>query len=176
MSTLSFQSDQSDNSLARVNKTSNKLVFFWNEPINEYEIAFTFINLIVNYNCLSPQQVIDASIQNANLEAANQSRIYDAIILGSSERDMAVIWKDKTKDNAITRVKKNEGKLVFIECEPLTNYDITGKYDISGISSRNCPTHQEKVDKLISKATKDKLNFDGVIYSSSKNDLAIKFK
>ena len=171
---------QTDYALGRVNKTNSKLFFYWNEPINEYEIAFTFKNIIENINCKSPQQVIDASVKNGNEEAANQGKIYDAIILGTSDRDMAITWKDKSKDNAIARVKKNEGKLVFIECEPLINYDIVGKYNISGVGQQiligTCPGHQEKVDKLIKKAGKDKLDFDGVMYGSSKNDLAIKFK
>lgn len=171
---------QTDYALARANKTNNKLAFFWNEPINEYEVAFTFKNSIENFNCKSPQQVIDASIKNANAEAAQQGRIYDAIILGTSDRDMAITWKDKSKDNAICRVKRNEGKYVYIECEPLANYDIVGKYNISGIGQQillgSCPGHQEKCDKLIKKAVKDKLDFDGVMYGSSKNDLAIKFK
>lgn len=182
--TLAFRQTQlqpqTDYAFGRVNKTNNKLVFFWNEPVNEYEVAFTFKNAIENFNCKSPQQVIDASITNANAEAAQQGRIYDAIILGTSDRDLAITWKDKSKDNAIARVKKNEGKLVFIECEPSTNYDIAGKYNISGVGQQilldSCPTHQENVDKLIKKAGKDKLDFDGVMYGSSKNDLAIKFK
>lgn len=179
--TFSFRQTQTDNALGRANKTSNKLIFFWNDPINEYEVAFTFKNPIKNYNCLSPQNIIDASIKNGNAEAADQGKIFDALILGTSQdRDIAITWKDKSKDNAIARVRKNEGKLVFIECEPIGNYDIAGKYNISGVGQQlllgTCPTHQEKVDKLIKKAGKDKLEFDGVMYGSSKNDLVIKFK
>lgn len=180
MSLMSFQQSQTDYSLARVNKTNNKLVFFWNEPLNEYEIAFTFANGIANIDCKSPQQIIDASIQNANFESANQGRTYDAIILGKAHRDLAITWVEKSKDNAIARVKKNEGKLVFIECEPQVNYDIVGKYDVSGLSQQilfgTCPNLQKKIDNLIKKSFKDKLDFDGVIYGSSKNDLAFKFK
>ena len=154
---FSFRQTQADLTLGRVNKANNKLVFYFNEPINEYEVAFTFSNPIENLNCISPNQVIDGSIKNANIEAANQSRIYDAIILSSAGRDMAITWKDKSKDNAIARVKKNEGKLVFIECEPLANYEIAGKYNISGFGQAlllgTCPTHQEKIDKIISNIT-----------------------
>jgi hypothetical protein len=177
--TISNQT-QKDFALARVNKTNNKLAFFWNEPISEYDVAFTFKNSIENFNCKSPQEVIDASIKNANIEAAQQGRIYDAIILGTSDRDIAITWKDKTKDNAICRVKRNEGKYVFIECEPIADYNIAGKYNIAGVGQQillgTCPGHQEKCDKIIKKANKDKLDFDGVMYGSSKNDLAIKFK
>jgi hypothetical protein len=165
---------------ARVSKVNNKLVFFYNEPINDYETAFTFKNGIQNINCLNPEQISIESIKNANLEAANQGRIYDAIIYtNGADRDMAITWKDKSKDNAIARVKKIEGKLLFVQCEPLVNYDIASKYNVSGGVQKlllgTCPTLQDKIDKLIKKANKDKA-FDGVMYGSSTNDLAIKFK
>ncbi len=174
------KNQQTDYALARTNKVNNKLAFYLCEPTNEYEVSFTFKNVIHNFNCLSPEQILNASVQNANTEAANQGRVYDAIILGTSERDMAITWKDKSKDNAIARVKKNEGKLVFIECEPLASYDVAGKYNVSGVGQQlltgTCPSQDEKIAKIIKKADKEKLNYDGVMYGSSKNDLAIKFK
>jgi len=180
VSLTSFINNEKDFSLGRVNKTSNKLIFFWSEPTNNYDVAFTFMNKIANYNCKSPQQIIDATIQNANIEAANQGKIYDAIIIGTSERDMAVVWGDKAKDNSIARVKKTEGKLVFIECEPLVNYDIVGKYNVSAAAQAlltgTCPNHQSKIDKLVKKASKDNITFDAIMYGSTEKDLVIKFK
>jgi len=177
---LSFGLIQTDYSLARANKTNNKLVFFLSEPINEYEVAFTFRNPIANMDCLAPQQIIDASLTNGNMEAAQQGRIYDAIILGTAERDLAIIWKDKSKDNTLCRVKRTEGKYVFVDCEPVANYSIVDKYNVSGVGQQlllgTCPTLQQKIDKLIKKSTKDKHEFDAVMYGSSTNDLAIKFK
>ncbi|MFM2224579.1 MAG: hypothetical protein RJA07_781 [Bacteroidota bacterium] len=179
---FSFQQSQSiDYGLTRVNKTNNKLVFFWNEPSNEYEVVFSFANLIPNINCLSPAKQIDVSLKNANIEAANQGKFYDAIIIGkSTNRDIAIIFKDKSKDNSIARVKRDEGKYVFIECEPLANYDVVYKSDVSGIGQQillgTCPSMQEKIDKLLKRATKNNKEFDGVIYGSTKNDLAIQFK
>jgi hypothetical protein len=177
---MSFSTIQNDYSLGRVNKTNNKLVFFWNEPINDYDISFTFKNSIENFHCKSPQQLIDASLTNANSEAAVQGRLYDALVFSKSDRDMAIIWKDKAKDNAIARVKKTDGKLVFIECEPINDYEIVGKYDVSGVGQQlligTCPTHNQKIDKLIKKSEKDKLDYDAIMYGSSKHDLAVKFK
>lgn len=117
---------------------------------------------------------------SANMEAANQGKLYDAIILGTSDRDLAIIWKDKSKDNALARVKRVEGKFTFLACEPTTNYDVKGKYNVSGVGQQimfgSCPSHQEKIDKLIKKASKEKIEFDAVIYGSTTNDLAVKFK
>ena len=177
--TLSLCQAQTDFALGRVNKNNNKLVFYYNEPVNEYEVAFTFENEIANLYCLTPASVCSESVKNANYEAGNQSRLYDAIILGAG-RDQAIIWKDKTKDNAIARVKKQEGKLFFVECEPLANYDIVEKYNVSGVGQQillgSCPTTQAKIDKLLKKAGKDKKDYDAILYGSSKNDMTIKFK
>jgi hypothetical protein len=178
---ISFRVSELDYSLARVSKLNNKHVFSLSEPINQYESVFTFQNLIVNFDCLSPLQVDLAGIENANKESANQSKFYEAIIcVNGSARDLAINWTDKSKDNSIARVKKIEGKFVFWQCEPLANYDIVGKYNVSGVGQQvlmgTCPTHQQKIDKLIKKAQKDNLDFDGVIYGSSKYDLVIKFK
>mgnify|MGYP007054529212 CR=1 FL=1 len=64
---LSFNQKQTiDKSFARVGKINNKFAFFWNEPINDYEVAFTFENIIPNYNCSSPRQILDHSLNNAN--------------------------------------------------------------------------------------------------------------
>lgn len=171
---------QTDNGLAKVEKYNNKLVFFNNEPINEYEQAFTFENKIENFYCLTPTEIFAATTKNANLEAANQSRLYDAIILNPAGRDMAIIWKDKSKDNAIARVKRVEGKFIFIQCEPISNYNMIGKYNVSGAGQQillgTCPSYQEKISKLIKKANKEKEDFDGVILGSDKFDQSIKFK
>ncbi len=176
---LSYNQIQTDYALGRANKTNNKLAFIFSEPVNDYEVIFTFKNGIANINCKSPQQLIDESITNANVEAAQQGRIYDAIVLGTAERDMAIIWKDKSKDNSICRVKRTEGKYVFVDCEPISNHSIVDKYNVSGEGkqrlSGRCQGHQEKIDKLIKKANKEKHDFDAVMYGSSTNDLVIKF-
>lgn len=177
----SFKIGQNDTNLARISKINNKLVFLWNEPLNDYETAFTFENLIPNYECLSPEKICIETIKNANIEAANQSKIYDAIVcVNGSPRDLAITWKDKTKDNAIARAKKQEGKIIFTECQPTTNYSVVGKYNVSGNGQRillgSCPSHQSCIDKLLKKANKDKLDYDAVMYGSTKYDLVIKFK
>jgi hypothetical protein len=171
-------SSQTDNSLARVAKNNNKCVFNHNEPINEYDVAFTFINLIPE--CKTEKEAETITITNANQEAGNQGKLYDAIIIGDNERDIAIVWKDKSKDNAIARVSKVEGRYVFINCEPLTNYEMVSKYNVEGAGQQlllgTCPTRVEKISKIIKKSEKSKLSYDAVIYGVSENDLVIKFK
>lgn len=171
---------ETDYSLARVKKVNGKLAFLWNEPISEYEVVFTFDNGIENYNCLAPIQIIEASLENANKETINQEKFYDAVILGNTNKDVAIKWKNKEKNNDTARVIKNEGKYVFAECEPIANYDVVGKYDVSGTSHQvlfgECLTQNEKIEKLIKKGNKLKQGFDAVMYGSTKYDLVVKFK
>ncbi len=176
----SFQT-QSDKSLARASKINGKLVFYHNEPINQYEIAFTFKNSIHNFDCNTIEKNMDESVRNANQESGMQNKLYDAIVVGTADRDLAVTFPDKAKDNSITRVKRNDGKYIFLGCEPLTDYTILKKVDVSGevkqmMLGGKCPTQQEKIDKLIKLGDTKKNPCDAIIRGDSKFDLLIKFK
>ena len=141
-----------EQNLARVSKVNNKLVFLFAEPIGEYEVVFTFENHISNYLCANPSQVVIASISNANQEAGNQNKLYDAIIVSNgSPRDMAIVWKDKSNDNSFARVKTIEGRPVFVECEPIRGYEVLGKYVL-----KKCVGMQRSIDQLIKKSRKEK--------------------
>ena len=174
---------QSEKNICRVNKSAGKLVFWNAEPIQEYEIAFSFENIIPNMNCLGPSQVTSATVQNANYEAGLQSRLYDAIIFTAGvPRSIAIIFKDKTKDISLGRTKRITGKLVFIESEPIAEYDMINQYDVN-MNGRvawtgHCATHGERIDKLLRLSFKDekKHQFDGVIFTTQKKDFSIKFK
>src|SRR5258706_7743317 len=98
------QSSSADNTLARVIKVNNKPIFYWNEPINDYDVAFKFLDTagLKKASCMSFQEIADAALKNANVEATNQEKTYDAIIIGQgTQRDMAITFKDKSKDNMI---------------------------------------------------------------------------
>lgn len=178
---LIFQSGVSvDHSIAATKKASNKLIFLFNEPTQEYDVAFTFVNRIVS-NCNTLLTLGDSSVLNANKEALNQEKFYDAIILSTGERDKAIKFKDKSKNNSECRCEKQGGKLVFLFCEPSSEYDIVMKLDVAGAGQQlllgTCPTIQEKVDKMMRKVEKKKLEYDAIIYgTSSAEALAVKFK
>lgn len=93
-------------------------------------------------------------------EAGAQGKSFDAIILGKGERDMGIVFTDKenSKDISIARVSKTTGKYVFIECEPINDYDVVEKYKITGAGQKlltgSCPSHQDMIDKLLKKAFK----------------------
>ena len=78
-------------------------------------------------------------------------------------------------------MKKEDGKYVFLGCEPLSDYSIVKKVDVSGevkmmMLGGKCPTQQEKIDKLLKDGDKKKTECDAIIRGDSKYDLLIKFK
>lgn len=173
---LSFTYDKSDKSLARVKTISSKLVFYNNEPVEKYEVVFSFENTIPNYETTSTRNVMDKSVQNAMNEAGYQGgKYFDAIITrANAKRDLAIKFLDKEKDNAIARVSKINGKYVFIECEPVNEYEI-----VSNIKVSYGNTRQQTIDKILKKAFKEEKkgeSFDGILFGSTKYDNSIKFK
>jgi hypothetical protein len=71
----------------------------------------------------------------------------------------------KPKDTILDTVYQENKSTV--QCEPLNNYNIIGKYNVSGVGQQlllgTCPTHQQKIEKILKKSNKDKLDFDAVI-------------
>ncbi|MBS1633617.1 MAG: hypothetical protein JST10_13700 [Bacteroidetes bacterium] len=168
MSSLAFA--QKNYSLARANKINGKLIFYENEPVEPYDVSFTFQNDIGKENDLTQEKIMQKSMVNAGNESANQGRSFDAIIVQhTTKRDIAVIFKDKSRDNSIARVKKHDGILVFIQCEPINNYEVVEKF-----------SHTDQIDfgrigRLINRGHKRNLEFNGLIYSTSTHELLIRF-
>lgn len=179
ISCFSFQTSN-DNALARVSKINGHAVFYHNEPVSNYEVAFTFKNSIRNFDCNTVESNMDAAVKNANMEAGEQMKLYDALIIGSSDRDIAVTFTDKTKDNSIARVKREGGVLLFLGCEPLSGYNIVKKIDVSGeawkMVSGQCPTWESKIEKILKKVDRKKNACDAIILGDTKWDFLIKFK
>lgn len=171
-------SEDKDYALAKAPKLNNKLVFYHNEPVEEYEVVFTFENIIPNVVCNNAQQNSDVSLRNANSEAANQGRLFDAIIVGANtNRDIAITWKDKSKDNSVARVSRVEGVYLFVGCEPINNYEVVFKKDVSstGVMLGMCLDDNKMAANLMKAAAKKKIEFDAVLIGNSKNDMVIKF-
>jgi hypothetical protein len=175
-----FHMPEKDCALARAPKVNNRLVFYHNTPESDYEVAFTFSNNIPNFVCNNSEGNINESLANANTESANQGRLYDALIIGEgTDRDVAITWKDKTKDNSTARVNKTEGKYVFVGCEPICDYEVVFKKDVSRPGQRlafgTCPTDDQIISDLMKGADKKKIEYDAIMITNSKNDLVIKF-
>lgn len=174
---IAFTNDTKDFSLARVKTVSGKLVFYNNEPIEKYETVFSFENVIINYETISTQKVMDESVQNAMKESGLQDgKSFDAIITRSnSKRDLAIKFASSKKDNSIARISPVNGKYIFIECDPLSEYDVVSNIKVSPGANR-----QKTIDKILNKAFKEEekesKSFDGILFGSTTYNSSIKFK
>lgn len=82
------------------------------------------------------------------------------------------------KDLSLAKVNKMSGKYVFMECEPVNDYEIV--YELTGFTLGNWDSPKEIADFVFKLARKEKekqqKEYDAIIVGSNKTDLAIKFK
>lgn len=167
---------KNDYSLARVKNVSGKLVFYNNEPVESYSIAFSFTNYIRNYNTITSEAIMDNAVRNAKMESGIQDgKQFDAIITKpNTQRDLAIVFTDKNKDNSIARVPQINGKYIFIECNPLNNFTI-----VENIEIKKSTSQQDAIDQILKKGMKSEKKgrpFDGILFGSTKYDNTIKFE
>lgn len=83
-----------------------------------------------------------------------------------------------TTDRSLCRAVKMSGKYVFMNSEPINDYEVVYYVKLSGLVSGGSPT--EIASLVLTKALKMEKEegkpFDAVIIGSTKYDLAIKFK
>jgi hypothetical protein len=170
--------------IGRVSPIGNKLVFVNSVPIAKYEVVFTFQNLMNFQDLPVFVRLAENSIRNANIEAANQNKLYDAIITQSeSERDIAIKFTTQSEDNNLCRVSKINGILAFIGSEPITKYNTvrswyaihtSGDNPIFGDYQANEVFH---INKAINWGNRKKIDFDALIYNKTREgyELFIKF-
>lgn len=88
-----------------------------------------------------------------------------------------------TTDYSLARVQRASGKLVFMRCEPVAEYDVVMEVDPMNWGSTT-DTPEKIADFIVSaclrkaKGTKKKepIDFDAVVIGSTSKDIAIKFK
>lgn len=81
-------------------------------------------------------------------------------------------------DKGLARVEKKSGKYVFLECEPVTEYDVA--FDVkAAVAGAEVPADFVEVvlKKALKTGEKEHKDFDGVVIKSGqRSDIAIKFK
>lgn len=171
---------QTDYSLARVKKSTGKLIFFHNEPVEQYDVQFTFVDIIPDQDCMTLDQICNVAVINASVEAGSQNKLYDAIILGTGDRDIAITFSDKAKDNSVARVEKTDGKYVFFRCDPIANYEIIKQYpdgSLEKLLHNQCAPLQDKIDIMVKKNLKaeDRDPYSGILIGAAGESQLINF-
>ena len=163
--------DNPHHEYGRAQQQQGKYVFFHAEPVQAYERAFSFIDNPTFTGCPNAQDYANAALKLAQVEAREQGKEFDAIILQPGERDLAIKFKTASEDNALERAEQREGKYTFILAEPVTAFEpVTAMKatanDLNLLSKGICLNTEQIVLGLIKKASKGK-PFDAVVYSGT---------
>ena len=83
-------------------------------------------------------------------------------------------------DKSLARVQKVSGKYVFLNCEPINEYEVVYEVKAVPLSANSVSSTYKISNFVLNKAfkmeKKQGKDFDAVIIGTSKYDLAIKFK
>lgn len=112
---ISFKSYTDDNDLCVVNKRNGKLVFWNFDPTQEYDVVFTFKGGSANHLLQAEQSA--NMVKEAIVQASIDKTEFDAIIVGNTERDEAIKFKQSSNSNKNSlnngRVRRINGVPVF---------------------------------------------------------------
>lgn len=167
---------------ARVDKIMNKYIFWHSEPVQKYEVVFSFQS---NYNP-NPCPVISSIgamvMECAAKESGYQGKQFDAIIVSDGSRDIAIKFLQESNENAIGTIKMKNGKYFYVLSQPNRPFDMVKQHKVFSIEtlSSNCLTISQREDKVLKEATKDckkdKAVFDGILIGNDNIHNTIKFK
>lgn len=88
----------------------------------------------------------------------------------------------QTPDNSLARVERTSGKYIFLNAEPVSDYEIVFPVEIKVVWDNSQINSLDKISNLVlskalKTAEKEGKEFDAlIIKSGQKQDLAIKFK
>lgn len=164
--TLFSYAQSKDFTAGKVSTVSGKLVFDNVDPVMEYEIVFSFENLLEKNELESQETIWYASVENAMMESGYQGgKPFDAIVTkDEAKRDIAIKFKSNSPDNAIAIMgERIEGVYVFTVGLPYYQYDHIAALKVN----EEKHTSEEAFAKIINKAKKKYGNFNGIIFSTT---------
>lgn len=112
--------------LAKTRQLQGKYVFCYTQPVAPYDVAFSFASTYAPHEKMTINDVVSGCLTGALTEAGAQLKPFDAIIVQPGARDIAIKFKDSVApaDRALATVAKQQGKYLFIYCEPVAEYQV----------------------------------------------------
>jgi hypothetical protein len=182
-STLSFGQNNYD--LGRVKKVNGVEAYVMCEPLREYEV------LVDVGTGAKAESIITGGLVNKNISSRieqfikrvkKENESIEAIVYTSGKRVVGVKFKDSAtlENKGIARASKMKGRLLFVLCEPLNNYDVL-KSKGGGIKWKSAITGgivnnsiEEDVEKIVNKLDNVK-GVDAFYFDGTKEGDAIGF-
>jgi hypothetical protein len=124
--TTPLQSAPTSPDLAKTRQVQGKYVFCYTQPVAPYDVAFSFASTYAPSEKMTVNDVVSGCLTGALTEAGAQLKPFDAIILQPGARDIAIKFKDTVApaDRALATVPKQQGKYLFVYCEPVAEYQV----------------------------------------------------
>lgn len=112
--------------VARVRMAQGKYVFYYNQPVAAYDVAFSFTSTYRPSEKMTLNDLVSGGMAGALTEAGAQLKPFDAIIVQAGQRDIAIKFKDTVSatDRALATVRREGGLYLFEYCEPVTDYKV----------------------------------------------------
>jgi hypothetical protein len=150
---LSFSKVKDDSDLCTVNKYNGKYIFWMCDPVSSYDEVFS-IKTTLN-TCTRQTAQSDAMSKEAIVQSSINKIDFDAVIVGTSEWDVAIKFKDSSADKSLGKVRRINGVPVFFDCVPKSKYIQNKralKYRTNGKSCFSSNSLAESLTKRGSKA------------------------
>jgi hypothetical protein len=118
---------------ARVSQAQGKYVFCYSQPVAPYDVAFSFATTLQPSEKMTLSTVIGQCLTSAMVEAGSQLKPFDAILIQAGQRDLANKFRDgvSPEQRALATAPRNEGKYVFMFCEPVADYEVVKTEGVS---------------------------------------------
>jgi hypothetical protein len=192
---LSLSFAQDAKGLAKVTKIQGIESYFLCEPLREYEVVFDEKTGLKATSLITGGLVNESISEKANQfvkrvakEAEKENIKIDAVIYSGGKKIVAIKFTEaaSAKNKGIARVKKINGVNVYVLCEPSKDYEVVNKKG-GGLKMKSALTAglvnnsiEEDVEQLVNRVKKDAdsdgKEIDGVVYSSGKSAIGVKFK
>ena len=112
--------------LGQTRQMQGKYVFCYTQPVAPYDVAFSFASTYTPHERMTLNDVASGCMAGALTEAGAQLKAFDAIIIQPGARDIAIKFKDTVPaaERGLATVPKQQGKYLFLYCEPVTEYQV----------------------------------------------------
>lgn len=101
-------------------------------------------------------------------------KIVTGLVLGTALLLVAGFTLQQEKDYSLSRAQRISGKLVFMNSEPLQEYEVV--FQVKPFYMGSPETPHELAEPVVKKAINERQDFDAIIMNVGKRHIAVKFK
>ncbi|WP_395804182.1 hypothetical protein [Daejeonella sp.] len=171
------------NNIAIVNKIQGFYIFTDSQPISDYEVVGEVTteshnDSEINRSKGQYQPIRDFLINAARRVNYTADGLVFSLVNGGNDKALIIKFKEKSANNSHSKVNQYQGVNVFVDSEPLNEYEYIGSVLDKGKS--NIFQYSDLRDKLIVTCKKEIVNSKAIVlklvYGGTDTGDVIKFK